>query len=133
MFTLQQIKIAHAKVKTGADFPAYIQVLKQLGLVRYSFMVTDGSATYFGTDDYHVNREPGFAPRPIAQSASPEASRHAISIHQLGGSDFPTICRQAAEAGVEKWEIDMRAMTCTYFDLAGKKMLVEPIPQGEYA
>jgi uncharacterized protein YbcV (DUF1398 family) len=133
MFTLQQIKTAHAKVKTGADFPAYIQELKQLGLTGYSFMVTDGSAVYYGKDGYEVRREPGFAPQVIASPANAEALLHAISNHQQGGSDFPTICRQAAEAGVEKWAIDMQAMTCTYFDLAGNKMLAEPIPQGEYA
>ncbi len=31
MFTAQQMA-AHAKVKTGADFPAYVQEIKQLGL-----------------------------------------------------------------------------------------------------
>jgi uncharacterized protein YbcV (DUF1398 family) len=129
----QQIKTAHAKVKTGADFPAYIHELKQLGLVRYSFMVTDGSALYHGKDGYEVKREPGFAPRVIASPPDAEALLRAIRNHQQGGSDFPTICRQAAGAGVEKWTIDMQAMTCTYFDLAGNKMLVEPIPQGEYA
>jgi hypothetical protein len=34
MFTIEQIKQAHVKVKSGADFPAYIKYLKQLG-VRY--------------------------------------------------------------------------------------------------
>ncbi len=133
MFTLQQIKTAHAKVKTGADFPAYIQELKQLGLIGYRFMVIDGSAIYYGGDGYEVKREPGFTPQVIASPADAEAWQRAIRNHQQGGSDFPTICRQAADAGVEKWAIDMQAMTCTYFDLAGNKMLVEPIPQGEYA
>lgn len=34
MFTIQQIKDAHSKVKSGADFPAYIQDIKKLGVDR---------------------------------------------------------------------------------------------------
>ena len=33
MFTLEQIKLAHSKVKSGADFPAYIKELKALGVI----------------------------------------------------------------------------------------------------
>ncbi len=29
MFTVEQIKTAHSKVKSGADFPAYIQDIKK--------------------------------------------------------------------------------------------------------
>lgn len=31
MFTIEQIKTAHSQVKSGADFPAYIQEIKKLG------------------------------------------------------------------------------------------------------
>ena len=133
MFTLQQIKAVHATVKTGADFPGYIQGLKRLGLLHYEFMVTDGSAVYFGADGYEVKREAGYAPKAIARPASTEALRQAIAAHQQGLSDFPTICKQAAGAGVEKWKVDLENMTCTYFDADGRIMLVEPIPQAEYA
>ncbi len=133
MFTLQQIRTAHAKSKTGADFPAYIQALKRLGLTGYSFFVADGSAIYYGKDGYEVRGEPVFAQQPIASPADAEALLRTIRIHQQGGSNFQTFCRLAAEMGVEKWTIDMHAMTCTYYDLAGNNMLVEPIPQGEYA
>lgn len=37
MFTIHQIKEAHAKVKTGADFPSYIQDLTALGIERYDW------------------------------------------------------------------------------------------------
>ena len=32
MFTIEQIKNAHAKVKSGADFPTYVQNLIKLGV-----------------------------------------------------------------------------------------------------
>jgi uncharacterized protein YbcV (DUF1398 family) len=34
-----------------------------------------------------------------------------------------------ATLGIEKWEIGMDKMTCTYFDKAGNEILVEQIPQ----
>ena len=32
MFTAEEVKTAHSKVKSGADFPAYIQEIKKWGL-----------------------------------------------------------------------------------------------------
>ena len=39
MFTVEQIKAAHSKVKSGADFPAYIQEIKALGLLIMKHML----------------------------------------------------------------------------------------------
>jgi uncharacterized protein YbcV (DUF1398 family) len=133
MFTLQQIKTAHAKVRSGADFPHYIQEIKQLGLLHYEFMVADGSFVYYGEGEYRVEREGSYAPLTIGRPASAAALREAIAIHQQGQTDFPTFCQQAAAAGVEKWRIDTQRMLCIYFDSDGSVMVEEPIPQGEYA
>ena len=35
MFTVEQIKAAHSKVQSGADFPAYIREIKELGVTHY--------------------------------------------------------------------------------------------------
>lgn len=32
MFTAEQLKAAHSQVKSGADFPAYIQDIRKLGV-----------------------------------------------------------------------------------------------------
>ena len=34
MFTVEQIKAAHSKVKSGADFPSYIKEIKSLGVTH---------------------------------------------------------------------------------------------------
>jgi len=133
MFTLQQIKDAHSKVKSGADFPRYIQELKQLGLTRYEFMVSNGDTVYFGHNGYQVNSGQRFEPREIKYPASIEQMRRDIEIHQQGGTDFPTICIQAAANGVAKWVIDFEKMLCIYYDLDGNEMIAEPIPEAEYA
>ena len=51
MFTLQQIQDAHAKVQSGADFPRYIQDLKDLWVRSYTIFVSDGHAEYQWTDN----------------------------------------------------------------------------------
>lgn len=45
-----------------------------------------------------------------------------------GQTDYLTFCKQAAEAGVEKWTTHMLELTVTYLDIHGNKLTVEPIP-----
>ena len=35
MFTIKQIEEAHSKVKSGAEFPNYIQDIKEIGVVAF--------------------------------------------------------------------------------------------------
>jgi hypothetical protein len=39
MVTIEQIKQAHNKVKSGADFPKYIQEIKKLGVSAARFFL----------------------------------------------------------------------------------------------
>jgi hypothetical protein len=41
MFTVEQIKAVHSKVKSGADFPNYIKEIEILGIIHYGTFVTD--------------------------------------------------------------------------------------------
>lgn len=132
MFTLQQMKAAHAKVKSGADFPAYVQEIKQLGLLHYDFMVKDGRTVYHGANGFQVSGERLYAEEEISLQPSTTALRHIIGETQQGKSDFPTFCSQAAAAGVEKWVVDTRVMLCSYYDLSGNSMVAEPIPDSAY-
>lgn len=130
MFTVQQMKAAHAKVKTGTDFPGYVKEIKQLGLIHYDFMVKDGSTVYHGAGGLQVSSDPVYPEKAISEAASPAAVKQIISEHQQGKSDFLTFCDLVAEAGVEKWVVDTEAMVCNYYDLLGNIMLAEPIPDG---
>ncbi len=132
MFTLQQMKAAHAKVKSGADFPAYVREIKQLGLLHYDFMVKDGRINYHGENGFLVSGDPIYGEKTISVQASPAAVKQIITEHQQGKSDFPTFCTLVADAGVEKWVVDTRDMLCTYYDLSGNSMVAEPIPDGTY-
>jgi uncharacterized protein YbcV (DUF1398 family) len=128
MFQLTQIKDAHAKVKSGADFPTYIQDLIQLGVISYDTFVTDGHTLYTGTDNFNVQSEPKYTQLLIAQTCNAEKFKQYLQMHQQGQTDYPTFCNHAAETGVEKWTVDMAAMTCTYYDRSNNKMLEEKIP-----
>lgn len=128
MFTLEQLQQAHARVKTGADFPQYVQDLRQLGLRAYDHYVGDGHNDYRATTGAALASPPVGEPLPIAAQGQPAGVAHAIAIHQQGHTDYPTFCRQVAAAGVEKWTVDAVAMTCTYYDQQGRALVEEPIP-----
>ena len=55
MFTIAQIKEAHSRVKSGADFPAYIQELITLGVQGYETFVNDGHVEYLGADNFRIS------------------------------------------------------------------------------
>ena len=128
MFTVEQIKAAHSKVKSGADFPQYVQDLIQLGVTFYQTYVTDGHTDYFGKDDYKTTSPAKYGPLAIAEESNNESFQKDLKAHQQGASDYLTFCSQCAAYGVEKWSVCMDKMTCTYYDKAGNVLLVEEIP-----
>jgi Phage envelope protein len=128
MFTIEQIKAAHAKVKSGADFPAYVQELIRLGVKSYDTFVSDGHAVYRGENNYQKVSTAKYETLTVANKSDETAFKLKLKIHQQGQTDYMTFCRDAAEAGVEKWTVDMQQMTCIYYDKAGNNMLAETIP-----
>ncbi|MDH7460251.1 DUF1398 family protein [Chitinophagaceae bacterium 26-R-25] len=128
MFTIDQIKEAHAKVKSGADFPAYVQDIKSMGVRTYVHHVSDGHIEYKGENNFLVSAGPKWAPMEIDLNGNAEALKHALKIHQQGQTDYMTFCRQSAEAGVNIWIVDLIKMACIYYDKAGNEMIVEAIP-----
>jgi uncharacterized protein YbcV (DUF1398 family) len=129
MFSTDDIKAAHSKVKSGADFPAYIREIKSLGVTHYETYVTDGHIDYHGTNEYSITVPARYNPLQITLQPDKDAFKAALSAHQRGNSDFLTFIHQCATLGIEKWEISMSEMTCTYFDVSGQLVLVETIPQ----
>ncbi len=129
MFAIEHINAAHARVKSGADFPVYIQDLKKLGVISYETHVVDGHTDYHGIDTYSVSSPAGHERLIIADVPNKEHFTADLHDHQRGKTDYPTFCTDAAKSGIEKWVADLTAMTCTYFDRGGSVVLVEKIPQ----
>lgn len=128
MLTLEKIAATHAKVKSGADFPRYVQELKSLGMAHYDFFVSDGHTEYFLQDGSRLGAPAKYPSIEIAEVSDAQALREIIKIHQQGQTDFPTFCQQAAQAGVQYWRTDMMGLQCVYVDLARNEMLNESIP-----
>lgn len=128
-FTIDEIHGAFGKVKSGADFPQFVQDLKEIGVTHYDNYVADGRTVYYGTNNFTINGEPKYPAMTINVDGSADKLKHSISIHQQGQTDYSTFCNQAADAGVEKWTTHMLNMTVTYLDKQGNKLTVEPIPQ----
>jgi len=129
MFTTEEIKAAHSKVKSGADFPAYIREIKALGVTHYEAYVNDGHTDYHGANGHTATVPAKYEPMSVADTVNAETFRQELQAHQQGKTDYLTFIRMCADTGIEKWEIRMDGMTCTYFDKAGNEILVEQIPQ----
>jgi uncharacterized protein YbcV (DUF1398 family) len=127
-FTLDQLKTAHAKVKSGADFPTYIQEISKLGVESYETFVTDGHTVFNGAFQFQITSAPKYTPLEISDATNPAQFTTQLKIHQNGGSDYLSFIRQCAENGVEKWMVSIKDMTCTYYDKTGDVVLIETIP-----
>ena len=129
MFTVEQINVANSNVKSGADFPSYIQEIKSLGVTHYETYVTDGHTDYHGGNDYTTTVPAMYEPLAIANSPKTEKFKAELLAHQQGKTDYLTFIDMCADYGIEKWAIRMDKMNCTYYDRAGNEILVEEIPQ----
>ncbi len=128
MFTVEQIKAAHSKVKSGADFPIYIKEIKQFGVTSYETFVSDGHTDYFGGNNFKTTSPAKYATLTISETPNIEQFKVDLKEHQQGKTDFLTFIAMCATFGIEKWTVCMDRMTCTYFDKSGNEVLVEEIP-----
>lgn len=128
MFTIEQIKEAHSKVKSGADFPNYIQDLIILGVKGYDTFVNDGHVQYYGINNFTVTSDEKYDLIAIAASANKERFIEFLVMHQGGQTDYLTFCNHAGQCGISRWRVDIIEMTCTYFDQSDSEILIEKIP-----
>jgi uncharacterized protein YbcV (DUF1398 family) len=128
MFTIAQIKEAHSRVQSGADFPTYIQDLIALGVKGYDTFVNDGHVEYFGADNFRATATETYNSIAITPSANKERFIEFLVIHQDGQTDYLTFCNQAGQCGIAKWSVNIIEMTCTYYDQSGAAILIEKIP-----
>lgn len=128
MFTLVQIKEAHARVKSGADFPQYTQDLIALGVSKYTLLVHDGHAEYIGKEGYTISSNAEYSNLDIADKIDIDNFKKQLKSHQRGETDYSRFCKDSAENGVAKWTVDIHAKTCTYYGKSDEFILEEKIP-----
>jgi len=127
MFTIAQIQQAHSKVKSGADFPKYIQEIKKLGVVTFTTWVNDSHTEYFRNNDFQINSDPKYNNLDIANTSDKDQFIAYLKSHQKGETDYFLFCKHCAETGIEKWIVDLQLMTCIFFDKENNEILVEKI------
>lgn len=127
-FTIEEIKAEHQKVKSGADFPKYIQAIKNFGVSHYTAYVSDGNTEYFDTENNSTKTGSKYETLEISENLNLENFKTRLKLHQQGGTDYLTFCKDCAENGVEGWKMDLNQMTCTYFDKTGNNVLEEIVP-----
>lgn len=128
MFTIEQISKAHSKVKSGADFPAYIRDLITLGVKGYDTFVNDGHVEYYGANNYRATATDKYATISVAANLNKERFLEFLLMHQEGQTDYLTFCNHAAQCGIARWRVDILEMACTYFDVKNNSIIVEKIP-----
>jgi uncharacterized protein YbcV (DUF1398 family) len=128
MFTLEQIKEAYEKVKTGNDFPHYIKALIDLGITGYDTLITDSRVIYFDDANNQVSTDKKYDDLSIALTTNKELFIEFLLMHQSGQTDYFTFCQQAAQCGIATWRIDIVAMSCTYLNAKGEPIVIEKIP-----
>ncbi|MBK1897156.1 DUF1398 family protein [Chryseobacterium sp. YIM B02567] len=127
-FTIDEIKAEHQKVKSGADFPKYIQAIKEKGVSHYTAYVSDGNTEYFDKENQSVQTGSKYNTLSISETLNLDLFKTRLKLHQQGGTDYLTFCKDCAENGIRGWEMDLNEMTCTYFDNKKNNILVEHIP-----
>lgn len=129
MFTVEEIERVHEDVKSGADFPKYIQQIRQMGVVAFETWVDDSHTVYFGANNYKVASLPQYEKLVVDDFCDSQQFAHYLKIHQQGETNYFTFCSHCAETGIEKWFVCLEEMTCTYYDKRGEKIVIEQIPQ----
>jgi len=110
MFTIEQIKKAHSRVKSGADFPNFVQDLIQLGVNGFETYSEDGHTTYFGYLEYTVESGPIYDKIMVNDQIDKLQFQQDLKANQEGKTDFVTFCHDGAKSGIEKWIMDMSNM-----------------------
>lgn len=129
MFTILQIENAHKKVKSGADFPKYIQEIKAFGVIGFETWVKNSQTAYFGENNFEIKSISKYDELIISENSNKIDFLSQLHQHQQGKTDYFTFCKDCANAGIEKWVTDLEKMTCTYYDRSGNEILVEKIPK----
>jgi uncharacterized protein YbcV (DUF1398 family) len=64
---------------------------------------------------------------PVAETGQREAFLQHLRRHERGETSYLEMSRGLAQSGIQKWTVDRAGMTMTFYDKAGKEMLVEQI------
>ncbi|KHD44204.1 DUF1398 family protein [Streptococcus hongkongensis] len=111
----------------GRDFPKLVEAFIDMGMVTNTINIQTGSAVYRDAQGHQLAM-PAYQVDSIAQEVNRDYFLKQLQVHQKGQTDFPTFCQDTADSGIYKWDVDLLAKTCTYYDLHNQMVYSEPIP-----
>lgn len=127
MFTIEQIDDLHARFGSAKTFPEYVWGLKALGVERSDSYLSDGHSEYFGQGGHRAVSPPMHELLPVAETRQRETFLEHLRRHERRQTTYLEMSRGLAQSGIEKWTVDTARMTMTFYDKAGREMLVEQI------
>lgn len=112
---IEGINRARVRVASGElKYPEYVELLAQAGVVGYTAEVASHRITYFGTGG-EAHEEKGPETRSAGLGAFNEAAvRAAIADAQKAAIDFPEFLRRIHEAGIVRYEVNLRSRRIVY-------------------
>lgn len=115
MFTIEPIQAALSKVKIGTDFPNFIREIKSLGVKKIETSLKENKTTYFNERNENLQMPSMYPDLEIAPEYNPRKFKQYLTLHKKGETDYLTFCKNCADAGIERWRVDLNKMTCVYF------------------
>jgi uncharacterized protein YbcV (DUF1398 family) len=107
MFTIEQIELAHSKIKSGVEFPKFIQEIKEIGVTAFVTYVKDSHTEYFGNNNFQTRSQAMYNELKIEDNCERDRFIEYLKIHQKGKTDYFSFCKHCAETGIEKWMVDL--------------------------
>jgi uncharacterized protein YbcV (DUF1398 family) len=127
VFTIEQIDHLHSRFGKAKTLFEYVCALNAIGVEKYDSYLTDGHSEYFGKHGHKVISPPAHGKLSIAKNSDRENFLRHLKLHEQGKTTYIEMSKGLAESGIEKWTVDSSKRTMTFYDRAGKEMLVEII------
>ena len=127
MFTIEQIHDIHDRLGTMERFPEYVRALSAIGVEKYDSYLSDGHSEYFAEDGRSVVSAAVHEVLPVNDASDREKVVDHLGLHELGRTSYLEMSKGLANSGVEKWTVDVKAMTLTYVDKQGRALVTEAI------
>lgn len=127
MFTLEQVDDIHDRLGSASTLVAYLDALRGIGVTTSDSYLTDGHTTYYGDGGHRISTAPAHEVFPVAATGDKKALVEHLRLHEEQLISYVEMSRALADAGVEKWTFDTRALTITYYDRAGLALLSEQV------
>lgn len=127
IFSIESIKNAQ-KIYTGPDFPKLVREYKLMGIVSNIYNIETGIVSYTDHQNQTILDNGIKVEINIPEISNFDDALLSLKKNQTGKTDFLTFCFDIGSAGVYKWVVDLKNMTCNYYDKNEKIIISEKIP-----